>query len=63
MKLIYERNPAIGWDEMLFYKSVVGLTSMLIYKNKDFLSYLEVAKHDQTLFSGRIVLSVIGNVC
>ena len=63
MKLVYERDSAISWEEMLFYKSVVSIGSLLVYKNTEFLSYLKVAKHDQTFFATRIILSVIGNMC
>ena len=62
MKMIYERDMTMNWETLLFFKSLVSIVTLIAYTNKDVVSYLKVAKHDQTFLTLRIILSTIGNM-
>ena len=52
----------MNWETLLFFKSLVSIVTLIAYTNKDVVSYLKVAKHDQTFLTLRIILSTIGNM-
>ena len=63
MKFIYKRDTTLTWIEMIFYKSVVSMITLLFIANKDLFKYLKVGGPDLKFLVARVCFMVLGLSC